>query len=85
MIENNFAELEFINSIVVEIKQYTLCLSVQFWEVDSVPFLKRSPVKVSFTNFSPASTECMENANLYMSWRTFRMRPSILESYSLET
>ena len=85
MIENDFTKLEFIDSIVVEVKKHTLCLSVQFWEGDRVPLLKGSPVKVSLTNLSPATSKGVEHANLDMSWMTLWMGASILESYALET
>jgi len=82
MIENDFTKLEFIDSIVVEVKKHTLCLSVQFWEGDRVPLLKGSPVKVSLTNLGPATSKGVEHANLDMSWIKFRTIASILESNS---
>jgi len=57
---------------------------MKFWEVYCVPFLQRSPMKVSFTNFCPATSECVENTNLNMSGIKFWAIASILETYSFK-
>ena len=57
---------------------------MKFWEVDCVPFLQRPPVKVSLANLGPATSQCVENANLDVGWIKFRTITSILESNSFK-
>ena len=83
LVKYDFTKTDFIGSmIVIKVKHHALRLSMKFWEVNCVPFLQGSPVKVSLSNHGPAASKRMENANLDMSWIKFRTIASILESNS---